>query len=75
VKNFDIKNISSKEELQKLNLSFEEIYSQLEQIVNLQEKGEISLEDSIKFYKVGKILAEYAQDILEHARIEVEKVN
>jgi len=75
VKKIDIKSITSKEDLQKLELSFEEVYSQLEQIVNLQEKGEISLEDSIKFYKAGKILAEYAQDILASARVEVEKVN
>jgi exodeoxyribonuclease VII small subunit len=74
VKKIDIKKISSKEDLYKLNLTFEEIYQQLEEIVSLQEKGETSLEDSIKFYKIGKILAEYAQEVLEKARIEVEKV-
>ncbi|MDR2008232.1 MAG: exodeoxyribonuclease VII small subunit [Alphaproteobacteria bacterium] len=74
MKKIDIKKISSKEDLYKLNLTFEEIYQQLEEIVSLQEKGETSLEDSIKFYKIGKILAEYAQEVLEKARIEVEKV-
>ncbi|MDR0484028.1 MAG: exodeoxyribonuclease VII small subunit [Alphaproteobacteria bacterium] len=74
-KKIDIKEITSKEQLQELNLSFEEVYAMLEKIVDLQEKGDVILEDSIKFYKIGKILAEYAQDILQKAKLEIEKVN
>lgn len=74
-KNLDIKEITSIEQLEKLGISFEEAYASLEKIVNLQERGEISLEESIKYYKVGKVLAEYANNILEKAKIEIEKVN
>lgn len=74
-KNLELKDITSLEQLEKLNMSFEEAYSSLEKIVNLQERGEVSLEESMQYYKIGKILSAYANSILEKAKLEVEKVN
>lgn len=71
----DIKNIESIAQLEEFNISFEEAYKHLEEIVNLQERGGITLEDSIKYYKIGKVLSEYATSVLEKAKLEIEKVN
>ncbi len=74
-KKINIKDITSVTQLEKLNISFEDAYSYLEKIVSLQEQGEISLEDSITYYKVGKILSSYASSVLEKAKLDLEKIN
>lgn len=40
--------------------TFEEALSRLEEIVTLMEKGELSLDDTVKLYKEGVELASFA---------------
>lgn len=51
---------------------FEDSMSRLEQIVNLMESGEQSLEDSLKLFKEGMRLSEYCSGVLTEAQRKVE---
>jgi exodeoxyribonuclease VII small subunit len=57
-----------------INISFEEAYSYLQEIVNSQENTNISLEDSIKNYKLGKSLVAYCEQLLDKAKHTIEDV-
>ncbi len=49
------------------NFSFEESLSELEQIVQSLEKGELSLEDSMTLFERGLNLSQVSQDKLKDA--------
>lgn len=57
------------------NLSFETAITELEAIVNNLEKGQITLEDSIKIYQRGQKLKEYCLHKLTDSRLVVEKIS
>ena len=52
--------------------SFEQALSRLEQIVGALEKGDLSLEDSLKLYEEGIARARFCQDRLEEAESKIE---
>jgi exodeoxyribonuclease VII small subunit len=53
---------------------FEKALQQLEKIVNSMENGELGLEDSLKQFEQGIILAKNCQDTLSNAETRVEQL-
>ncbi len=51
--------------------SFENSFKRLEEISNLLESGDVSLEDSIKLYEEGIILAKNCYSLLKEAEIKI----
>lgn len=60
---------------QELDLSFEEAYARLEEIVARLEAGELSLDDSVKLYEEGQRLARHCGALLDAAELRVEQLN
>ena len=56
-------------------LSFEEALRQLEEIVTVLERGEVSLDEAIAAYEKGTALKTHCQKRLEEARLKVEKID
>ena len=54
--------------------SFEEALSQLEDIVDRLEKGEVSLDDAVKAYEQGSELKNECQKRLDEARLKVDRI-
>ncbi len=52
--------------------SFESALGRLEQIVSALEKGDLSLEDSLKLYEEGIARARFCQEKLEAAESRIE---
>ena len=57
---------------QEIKDSFETALSRLEQIVGALEKGDLSLEDSLKLYEEGIARARFCQERLEEAESKIE---
>ncbi len=55
-------------------LSFEQALDKLEKIVNDLERGDVSLEDSIKIYEQGEALKKHCAKLLKSAEDKVEKI-
>ncbi|WP_133126978.1 exodeoxyribonuclease VII small subunit [Legionella nagasakiensis] len=53
-------------------IHFEKSIAELEQIVAQLEKGELSLEDSLKQFEKGMTLAHKCQDLLNQAEQKIE---
>ena len=51
------------------NINFEKSLERLNEIVELLESGECSLEDSFKLFEEGSALSKKCYDILENAKI------
>lgn len=66
------KKIKVTEEIKKL--SFEEAISELEQIVEDLERGDIELEDSISIYERGVILKAHCEEKLKTAKMKIDKI-
>ncbi|NLE52250.1 MAG: exodeoxyribonuclease VII small subunit [Chloroflexi bacterium] len=60
---------------QELNLSFEEAYARLEEIVARLEAGELSLDESLALYEEGQRIAQHCGALLDAAELRVEQVN
>ena len=60
---------------QSADLSFEEALRQLEEIVTVLERGDISLDEAIAAYEKGTSLKAHCQKRLEEARLKVEKID
>ena len=56
-------------------LTFEEALRQLEDIVSVLERGDISLDQAIAAYEKGTALKTHCQKRLEEARLKVEKID
>lgn len=56
------------------NHSFEQNMSRLEQIVRSLERGDASLEDSLKLFQEGTELVRSCGQLLDQAELEVKKV-
>jgi exodeoxyribonuclease VII small subunit len=57
------------------DLSFEDALRQLEDIVSVLERGDISLDEAIAAYEKGTALKAHCQKRLEEARLKVEKID
>ena len=57
----------------KKNLKFEEAYSRLAEINELLESDDISLEDSLKYFKEGVELTKFCQTKINEAKQELEQ--
>ena len=57
------------------DLTFEEALRQLEDIVSVLERGDISLDQAIAAYEKGTALKTHCQKRLEEARLKVEKID
>lgn len=58
---------------EKTELSYEEAYNQLEEILNALENSDLPLEESLKLYEVGAQLAAYCTHKLDEAELRVRK--
>lgn len=56
------------------NHSFEENMTRLEQIVQILERGEVALEDSLKLFQEGTELVRSCGKLLDEAELQVKKV-
>jgi exodeoxyribonuclease VII small subunit len=55
--------------------SFEKCIKRLENIVDVLEKGEVPLEDSIKLYEEGITMSRQCLDKLSEAEIKIKKIS
>ena len=58
----------------KKNPTFEENMTRLEQIVKTMERGEVSLEESIKLFQEGTQLVRSCGKLLDEAELQVKKI-
>ncbi len=56
------------------SLSFEAAMSELEMLVSKLERGDVSLEDSIKLYERGEGLKAHCEKQLRGAELKIEKI-
>ncbi len=56
-------------------MSFEEAYEALTQIVQAMETDDQSLEESLRLYEHGIALADYCNALLEKAELRIEQIN
>jgi exodeoxyribonuclease VII small subunit len=71
----NLREINGKTKMTDTNLKdFEKALQQLEKIVNSMESGELGLEDSLKQFEQGIILAKNCQDTLSNAETRVEQL-
>lgn len=56
-------------------LSFEQAYAQLGDVVQKLESGELSLEESVKLYTLGRALSERCQALLDDAELQVNRID
>lgn len=56
------------------NVCFEASLARLEQIVKLLERGEVSLDESLKLYQEGTELVRLCGQLLDNAQMQVTKV-
>lgn len=60
---------------EELNLSFEEAYARLEEIVARLESGDLSLDESLALYEEGQRIAQHCGALLDAAELRVQQVN
>jgi len=60
--------------MNKKNETFEASMERLEQIVRLMEKGEVTLDDSLKLFQEGTQLVERCGKLLDEAQMQVDKI-
>lgn len=56
------------------NKTFEESMARLEQIVRAMERGDVALEESLKFFQEGTELVRSCQKLLDDAQLQVKKI-
>ena len=56
------------------NPTFEENMQRLEQIVRAMERGDVPLEESLKFFQEGTELVRKCGKILDEAQLQVKKI-
>ena len=57
------------------DLSFEEAYRQLEDIVAQLESGELSLDESVALYERGQALARLCGEMLDRAELRIQQID
>ena len=61
--------------MSKKNKNFEESFKRLQEISELLERDDVSLEDSVKLYEEGIKLSKACHSTLEKAELKVEQLN
>ena len=56
------------------NKTFEESMTRLEQIVRAMERGDVSLDESLKLFQEGTELVRACNQMLTDAKLQVEKI-
>jgi exodeoxyribonuclease VII small subunit len=56
------------------DMTFEEAFTELEDVVNRLEKGGLALEDSLTFFERGQALAAYCSELLDNAELKVKQI-
>lgn len=56
------------------NKTFEESMARLEQIVRAMERGDVTLEESLKLFQEGTELVRSCQKLLDDAQLQVKKI-
>ena len=56
-------------------LSYEQAFSELEEVVGLLEMGQSSLEEALKLYERGQSLTQHCTELLNQAEIKVRTLN
>jgi len=64
--------ISNQDNAMTKPIHFEKSMTELEEIVTQLEKGELPLDDSLKQFEKGIVLARKCQEILQHAEQKIE---
>ena len=59
----------------KKNISLEESFKELEEIMNQIDSSDITLEEMIDYYKKGVDLIKYSQEKLSKAELTIKKIN
>lgn len=57
------------------NLSYEAAFQRLEAVITALESGELTLEQSVKFYEQGQRLSAHCQTLLEEAELKIRQVD
>ena len=56
------------------DLSYEDAFDRLQKITELLENGNVSLDDSIKYYEQGILLKDYCEKKLQNAEMKIRTV-
>ncbi len=56
------------------SLSFEEAFEELEALVRQLEEGKLPLEETIRLFERGSLLAQHCQDLLDKAELRVHQL-
>ena len=56
------------------NLTYEEAFEKLQKIIQLLEDGNVSLENSIKYYEQGVLLKDHCEKKLQNAEMKIRTV-
>ncbi len=56
------------------NLSYEDAFNRLQKITELLENGNVTLDDSIKYYEQGILLKNFCEKKLKDAEIKIKNV-
>lgn len=56
------------------NMTFEEAFSELEEVVNRLEAGGLPLEDSLALFERGQALAAHCSELLDEAELKVKQI-
>ena len=56
------------------DMSFEEAFSELEEVVNRLEVGGLPLEDSLALFERGQALAAHCSELLDEAELKVKQI-
>lgn len=56
------------------NLSYETVFHELEQTVNALETGDLPLEQALRHYERGMVLAAQCNQLLQNAELRVQQI-
>lgn len=56
------------------DMTFEEAFSELEEVVNRLEVGGLPLEDSLALFERGQALAAHCSELLDEAELKVKQI-
>lgn len=57
------------------DLTYEQAFSELESIVEMLESGQKPLDEALKIYERGQMLAQYCAALLDHAELKIKQLN
>jgi exodeoxyribonuclease VII small subunit len=64
-----------KDDLEELQaLSFEDAFRELEELVQRMEAGNLPLEETLRLFERGNLLARYCQSLLDKAELRVQQI-